>query len=238
MLAEAKVGERWGYREKGDAPLLEAVVEAVDYDNPQSPRVKLHFPGAQPVVMRDSHPAGRLKCRWEDHEDFLAAEENWENLVYSDRVGDPVMEAVHRLAFEAVIPWDVAEEADSTIHVSDPDRFAELTGIPLAELAAIDGAFWTDGVRPERARRVSYHESTLYGRQGDTFHLPRGAMDRVARALRDRYAEAILRDVDEQEERARLARVTGYLGESYVGVDDAVASDEKPSGRPARDLIR
>src|SRR5436305_4290521 len=123
-----EIGEIWAYRARQQDAL--ARVEILKIGTKRPPRVQVRFLDEQFEGRQDWVPPARLKTRWEDAEQWLAAERRWQAVMDASV---HARESVEHKAAEFVFDRPAAEEF---IDGMDAYRYAVLTVTDPAAFAA------------------------------------------------------------------------------------------------------
>lgn len=219
------VGEVWAYRKPNSGPVTPVRVLRIGSKRP--PRVLVRFTDEEFEGREEWVPPGRLRVAWDDASAWLAREQRWEALqAAADEVwDDDVNRAAHEVlaALPEHLPISLGWRKpvrDLTLIRDLPTVTAEL-GLTTEELLAKPLAFIDD--------------------EG-TYIAPWQVGVELAQLAAPVYAEAILRQLDQDEADDRREALHGYVIPRRKGEDIVISPDicarTTEQFRPGRDLAR
>ncbi|UOQ58771.1 hypothetical protein MUN78_08125 [Leucobacter allii] len=219
-------GDHWAYRARGIDPLVEVKLKRLGTQKPA--RVLVRFVGDDAGGREEWVPPARLKARWHDVDEFRAREARWEAVdthpgVRGAREEYAVDEVMRKLIDESLAAPEYRHPGVTSI--VDVGGLARLLQLDEALLRAEPAAFEEDG-----ALLVPWTTTEL-----------------IARRACELFPDSILREVDEQEEKARRNATHGETittsGRNphsfFIEPEKAAKWDaEEAYGQPMRDLLR
>ena len=219
-------GEHWAYRARGIDPLVEVEVKRLGTQKPA--RVLVHFVGNDVEGREEWVPPARLKVPWHDVEEFRAREARWEAI----DTHPGLRGAREEYALDEVMGKLIGESLAAQ-HRRHPGVTSIVDVSGLARLLQLDEAVL-------RAQSVAFEED------GALF-VPWATTELIARRACELFAEPILREVEEQEKKARRDSMHGETITSsgrnahsfFIKPEQAAKWDaEEAYGKPMRDLLR
>lgn len=219
-------GERWAYRARGIDPLVEVEVKRLGTQKPA--RVLVLFIGDDAEGREEWVPPARLKVPWGEIAEFMAREARWEAVdTHPGLRGAPEEYAVDQV-MRTLIDESLAAPAyryPGVTSIVDVQGLAKRLEVDEAALRAEPVAFEEDGA----------------------LFVPWATTELIVRRACELFAEPILREVEEEEAKARLEAMhgetitsSGRNGHSfYIEPEQAAKWDaEQPYGKPTRELLR
>lgn len=219
-------GDHWAYRARGIDPLVEVEVKRLGTQKPA--RVLVHFVGDDAEGREEWVPPARLKVPWHEVEEFRAREARWAGVdthpgLRGAREEYAVDEVMRKLIPEPLAAPDPGYPGVTSI--LDPSGLAGLLRLDEALLRAEPVAFEEDGA----------------------LLVPWATTELIVRRACELFPDPILREVDQQEEKARRNATHGETITSsgrnphsfFIEPEKAAKWDaEEAYGQPMRDLLR
>lgn len=219
-------GERWAYRARGIDPLVEVKIKRLGTQKPA--RVLVAFMGEEAEGREEWVPPARLKVPWARVEAFEAREARWDAVdTHPSLRGEPEEYAIDEVMRILI---------DGTL-ATGYYKYPGVTGIVdvsgLAERLQLDEGTLT-------AEPVAFEE-------GGRLYVPWATTELIVRRACELFPEQVLREVAEQEEKARQHAMHGQTLASsgrnghlfHTEADQEAKWDaEEPYGKRMRDLLR